>query len=341
MPSRPARARGWTTDTGVGHGKRGLAGGTRPAGDGGVRVGDRTCRTFVLWWTWSATSSSRAQRFVVGVVLRGTFQRKEETGAREPLLFVVLDELNKCAPREGRSPIKDILLDIAERGRSLGVILIGAQQAASEVGAVASPESEQVVYDALLRLARTGARVVVIAGNHDHPRRLAALGPLLKPANVTQAAFSSATQQSWGPAAHHPGGRNRVHRPLPLSVQARDRQGGGSDGRGPGRPPEGVRRPLPPDRGDPVRGVLGRHGQSRLGPPDRAGCGEGVAGSAPRTSSTTTSRRTSSPRRPTTWRSGTSTSRSRSGANVPYGTWARPCDGLRGNPRRTLRARST
>ena len=52
---------------------------------------------------------------------------------RKPLLFVVLDELNKYAPREGESPIKEILLDVAERGRSLGIILIGAQQTASEV----------------------------------------------------------------------------------------------------------------------------------------------------------------------------------------------------------------
>ncbi|MEO3794408.1 ATP-binding protein [Nonomuraea sp. B10E15] len=75
----------------------------------------------------------RAQRFVVGVVLRGEFQRKESSGTAKPLLFVVLDELNKYAPREGDSPIKEILLDVAERGRSLGVILIGAQQTASEV----------------------------------------------------------------------------------------------------------------------------------------------------------------------------------------------------------------
>lgn len=45
----------------------------------------------------------------------------------------MLDELNKYAPRDGSSPIKEILLDVAERGRSLGVILIGAQQTASEV----------------------------------------------------------------------------------------------------------------------------------------------------------------------------------------------------------------
>ncbi|HEY7013258.1 MAG TPA: ATP-binding protein [Streptosporangiaceae bacterium] len=75
----------------------------------------------------------RAQRFVVGVTLRGEFARKERQGTARPLMFVVLDELNKYAPREGDSPIKQILLDVAERGRSLGVILIGAQQTASEV----------------------------------------------------------------------------------------------------------------------------------------------------------------------------------------------------------------
>lgn len=75
----------------------------------------------------------RAQRFVVGVVLRQAFDRKESSGVAKPLQFVVLDELNKYAPREGSSPIKEILLDVAERGRSLGIILIGAQQTASEV----------------------------------------------------------------------------------------------------------------------------------------------------------------------------------------------------------------
>ena len=77
--------------------------------------------------------NDRAKRFVVGVVLRRAFERKERTGQARPLQFVVLDELNKYAPREGSSPIKEILLDVAERGRSLGMILIGAQQTASEV----------------------------------------------------------------------------------------------------------------------------------------------------------------------------------------------------------------
>ena len=67
------------------------------------------------------------------MVLKREFERKEATGSSRPLMLVVLDELNKYAPREGRSPIKDVLLDIAERGRSLGIVLIGAQQTASEV----------------------------------------------------------------------------------------------------------------------------------------------------------------------------------------------------------------
>lgn len=75
---------------------------------------------------------AHAQMFVVGVMLKQLFEEKERKG-QKPYVFVVLDELNKYAPREGESPIKDVLLDIAERGRSLGIILIGAQQTASEV----------------------------------------------------------------------------------------------------------------------------------------------------------------------------------------------------------------
>jgi DNA helicase HerA-like ATPase len=73
-----------------------------------------------------------AQRFVVGALLSEIFEAKQGTG-REPLRFVVLDELNKYAPREGRSPIKEVLVDIAARGRSLGVLLIGAQQSLADV----------------------------------------------------------------------------------------------------------------------------------------------------------------------------------------------------------------
>jgi hypothetical protein len=73
-----------------------------------------------------------AQRFVVGALLARIFEEKQGQG-REPLRFIVLDELNKYAPRQGQSPIKDVLVDIAARGRSLGVLLIGAQQSAGDV----------------------------------------------------------------------------------------------------------------------------------------------------------------------------------------------------------------
>jgi len=75
----------------------------------------------------------RAKRFVVGAVLKRLFEEKETLGTARPLVFVVLDELNRYAPREGSGPIKEVLLDVSERGRSLGIVLVGAEQTASEV----------------------------------------------------------------------------------------------------------------------------------------------------------------------------------------------------------------
>jgi DNA helicase HerA-like ATPase len=92
------------------------------------------------------TLADRAQRFVVGTTLRRELASKEASGSADPLTFIVLDELNKYAPREGSHPIKEILLDVAERGRSLGVILIGAQQTASEV-------ERRIVSNCALRVA--------------------------------------------------------------------------------------------------------------------------------------------------------------------------------------------
>ena len=73
------------------------------------------------------------------------FEEKQGSG-REPLRFIVLDELNKYAPRTGRSPIKEVLVDIAARGRTLGVLLIGAQQSAGDVDA-------NIVRNAAVKLA--------------------------------------------------------------------------------------------------------------------------------------------------------------------------------------------
>ena len=73
-----------------------------------------------------------AQRFVVGA-LTSASSRRSRAWAGSRCGSIVLDELNKYAPRTGRSPIKDVLVDIAARGRSLGVLLIGAQQSAADV----------------------------------------------------------------------------------------------------------------------------------------------------------------------------------------------------------------
>ena len=94
-----------------------------------------------------------AQRFVVGALVSRVFEDKQGTG-REPLRFVMLDELNKYAPREGHGPLKDLFVDIAERGRSLGVLLIGCQQAA---GRVAEPVVRQPALKVAGRLDATEA----------------------------------------------------------------------------------------------------------------------------------------------------------------------------------------
>jgi DNA helicase HerA-like ATPase len=73
-----------------------------------------------------------AQRFVVGAILDRVWSEKQGS-AKEPLRFVMVDELNKLAPNEGSSNVRELLVDIAARGRSLGVILIGCQQNAAGV----------------------------------------------------------------------------------------------------------------------------------------------------------------------------------------------------------------
>ena len=79
------------------------------------------------------------------------------------------------------------IVAVAER-EEVDLVIVAGDQFDS---AVPSPEAERIVYRTLLRLAGTGARVVAIAGNHDNPRRLRAVGPLLKLAGISTAAFVS------------------------------------------------------------------------------------------------------------------------------------------------------
>ncbi len=85
---------------------------------------------------------------------------------------------------EHRAALAEIV-EIADR-EHVDLVLVAGDQFD---GAAPSPESEEIVLGALLDLARTGARVAVVAGNHDNPRRLAALSPLLELAGVDAGAF--------------------------------------------------------------------------------------------------------------------------------------------------------
>ena len=87
----------------------------------------------------------KARAFVVGSVLKTLFDTRESQGEAHPTVYLVLDELNKYASRESAGPIREMLLDVAERGRSLGIILIGAEQTASEV-------EERVVGNSAIRV---------------------------------------------------------------------------------------------------------------------------------------------------------------------------------------------
>jgi DNA repair protein SbcD/Mre11 len=76
-----------------------------------------------------------------------------------------------------------VLAEIAglAHDREVDLILVAGDQ--FDTGAP-SAESERIVYRALLDLADTGAHVVVLAGNHDNPRRWAAVRPLLELGNL-------------------------------------------------------------------------------------------------------------------------------------------------------------
>ena len=95
-------------------------------------------------WTYVVDIAKLAdaeQTLVFGDILRTVYavkaeaveERTEKTPVPEKVIIFV-DELNKYAPSGGKeSPITMQVLDVAERGRSLGVILISAQQFMSAV----------------------------------------------------------------------------------------------------------------------------------------------------------------------------------------------------------------
>jgi len=109
-----------------------------------------------------AKLNDEEQTLVFGDMIRSIYSLKSEdvegrtiqSPIPEKVIFFI-DELNKYAPSGTRtSPITDQVLDIAERGRSLGVILISAQQFMSAVhGRVTGNSATKI-------LGRTGSQEI-------------------------------------------------------------------------------------------------------------------------------------------------------------------------------------
>jgi uncharacterized protein len=91
------------------------------------------------------------QRFVVATVLRQLIEQRTGVKASPGLVYLImLDELNRFAPRGSRDPITKLIEQVAAEMRSQGIILLGAQQQASKV-------SETVVENAGIRaIGRSG-----------------------------------------------------------------------------------------------------------------------------------------------------------------------------------------
>ncbi len=92
------------------------------------------------------------QRFVVAAIVKQVVEARAGRNATRGLRYLlVLDELNRFAPRSSGDDITRLLEQVASEMRSQGVILLGAQQLASLV-------SNKVIENASIRVAgRTGA----------------------------------------------------------------------------------------------------------------------------------------------------------------------------------------
>ncbi len=78
--------------------------------------------------------NERGQRLVFGRCVRAISEMLENDKTNLDAIVVLVDELNKFAPAGSiRSPLKENLINITARGRSLGLVLFGAEQFASSV----------------------------------------------------------------------------------------------------------------------------------------------------------------------------------------------------------------
>lgn len=91
------------------------------------------------------------QRFVVASVIERLKQHRERHASRRQRYLIVLDELNRFAPRGGADEISRLFEHVAAQLRSQGIILFGAQQKASSVAPLVWENAATKV------LGRTGA----------------------------------------------------------------------------------------------------------------------------------------------------------------------------------------
>ena len=91
------------------------------------------------------------QRFVVAAVIERLKQHRERHAGRRQRYLIVLDELNRFAPRGGGDEVSRLFEHVAAQLRSQGIILFGAQQKASSVAPLVWENA------ATKALGRTGA----------------------------------------------------------------------------------------------------------------------------------------------------------------------------------------
>ena len=77
--------------------------------------------------------SDGGQHLVFGHCIRAITQLLESQANRLDAVVVFVDELNKFAPKDHHTSLKAQLVDVTARGRSLGLVLLGAEQFASGV----------------------------------------------------------------------------------------------------------------------------------------------------------------------------------------------------------------
>jgi hypothetical protein len=91
------------------------------------------------------------QRFIVAAIIERVKRHREQNAERPQRYLIVLDELNRFAPKGGTDDVSKLFEHVAAQLRSQGILLFGAQQKASSVSTIVWENAATKV------LGRTGA----------------------------------------------------------------------------------------------------------------------------------------------------------------------------------------